>query len=302
MRLIPVIALTLATLLTACGQQSEAPMQMTVAAAPMLEARSFAGAAADRSEPPPPPPAPPEAEPGSVAAGVAQRVIIRNASLTLVVKDAEAELKPLGEIAARFGGFVSQSGFNRGENGATSGNVQLRVDAARLDEVLAAIRQRAIEVRDLNISSEDVTGQVVDVEARLRNLRSAETQLLAIMQQAKKTEDVMAVFGQLTQTRGEIEQLVGRLKYLRESAALSTVNLTLEADANGRPVEIAGWQPTGTAKRAIENLIGALQGLADLVIWTVIVLGPLMLLVGLPLRWLWQRGRRVRAGRATSKP
>ena len=222
-------------------------------------------------------------------------MIIRNASLTLVVKDAETELKPLGEIAARFGGFVAQSGFNRGEGGATSGTVQLRVEAARLDEALEAIRSRAIEVRDLNISSEDVTGEVVDVEARLRNLRSAEEQLHSIMQQAKKTEDVMSVFGQLTQTRGEIEQAVGRLKYLRESAALSTVTLTLEADANSRPVEVAGWKPTGTVKRAVESLIATLQSAADLAIWAVIVLGPLVLLVVLPLRWWLRRKRQARA-------
>ena len=115
------------------------------------------------------------------------------------------------------------------------------------------------------------------------------------MRQAKKTEDVMSVFGQLTQTRGEIEQAQARLKYLRESAALSTVTLNLQSDAANRPVEVAGWQPTGTAKRAIESLLQALQGLADLLIWSLIVLLPLALLVVLPLRLMW---RRWKAGRA----
>lgn len=231
-------------------------------------------------------------QPGSVAAGIARRIIIRNASLTLVVKDPEAELGPLGEIASRYGGFVAQSGFSRDGENIASGTVQLRVDAARLDEVLAAIRARAIEVRDFNLSSDDVTGEVVDVEARLRNLQSAEAQLHEIMRQAKKTEDVMSVFGQLTQTRGEIEQSQARLKYLRESAALSTVTLSLQSDAANRPVEVAGWQPSGTAKRVVESLLNALQRLADLLIWSAIVLLPLALLVVLPLRALWRRWRR----------
>jgi hypothetical protein len=234
--------------------------------------------------------------PAAIAAEVRQRVIIRNASMTVLIKDAAAELKPLGEIAARYGGFVAQSGFSKGVGGSISGSVRLRVEAAHLDEALDAIRQRAIEVRELNISSDDVTGEVVDVEARLRNLRSAEAQLLSIMQQAKKTEDVMSVFGQLTQTRGEIEQGLGRLKVLRESAALSTVNLTLEADAASRPVEVAGWKPTGTVKRAIESLIAALQGLADVLIWSSIVLLPLAMILFWPLRalWRWSRQRRQR--------
>lgn len=234
---------------------------------------------------------------GSVAVGIAQRIIIRNASLTLVVKDPEAELGPLGEIASRYGGFVAQTGFSRDGAGIAFGTVQLRVDAARLDQALSAIRARAIEVRDFNLSSDDVTGEVVDVEARLRNLQSAEAQLHEIMRQAKKTEDVMSVFGQLTQTRGEIEQSQARLKYLRESAALSTVSLSLslQSDAANRPVAVAGWQPTGTARRAIESLLQALRGLADLLIWSLIVLLPLGLLLVLPLRALWRRWRKPSA-------
>lgn len=293
MRLIPAVLIALASVLSACSRQDEPTEPMAFAADSMMEmAPATAAAPAMARQAGTMPPEPP---PASVAAGITQRIIIRNASLTLVVKDAESELQPLAEIASRFGGFVAQSGFNRGEGGETSGNVELRVEAARLDAALEAIRARAIEVRDLQISSQDVTGEVVDVEARLRNLRSAETQLLAIMQQAKKTEDVMAVFGQLTQTRGEIEQLMGRLKYLRESAALSTVSLRLEADADSRPVEVAGWKPTGTAKRAVESLIVAAQGLADLAIWSAIVLLPLLLVLGLPLRWLWRRWRGKRA-------
>lgn len=278
-------------LLSACGRSGEP------SAAPEAEAQSADFAVAEMAAAPAPPMAsraaviaPPAS--GSVAAGIAQRVIIRNASLTLVVKDPEAELAPLAEIAGRYGGFVAQSGFQRDDAGFATGTVQLKVDASRLDEVLAAIRARAIEVHDFHIGSDDVTGEVVDVEARLRNLQSAELQLQEIMRQARKTEDVMSVFGQLTQIRGEIEQAQARLKYLRESAALSTVTLSLQPDAASRPVTVAGWQPTGTAKRAVESLLHVLQSFADLLIWSAIVLLPMVLLVVLPLRFWWRRRQR----------
>lgn len=283
-------------LLSACSRQGDpaAAEKMAMADYAMAEVASAPTPAppslAGRSVSPAP------VVPGLIGADIAQRVIIRNASLTLVVKDPEAELGPLGDIASRYGGFVAQSGFSRDGADIASGNVQLRVDARRLDEVLVAIRARAIEVRDFNISSDDVTGEVVDVEARLRNLQSAEQQLHEIMRQAKKTEEVMSVFGQLTQTRGEIEQSQARLKYLRESAALSTVSLSLQSDAANRPVVVAGWQPTGTAKRAVESLLQALQSLADLLIWAAIVLLPLVLLVVLPLRFGWRRWKRGRTG------
>lgn len=287
-----VILLSLLLALSACGRDTDSLAKNEAPTADFAVAEMASA----------PAPAPPAmmgrgagiapVQPGSAAVGIARRIIIRNASLTLVVKDPEAELGPLGEIASRYNGFVAQSGFSRDGANIASGTVQLRVDATRLDEVLAAIRARAIEVRDFNVSSDDVTGEVVDVEARLRNLQSAEQQLHEIMRQARKTEDVMSVFGQLTQTRGEIEQAQARLKFLQESAALSTVTLSLQSDAANRPVEVAGWQPTGTAKRAIESLLQALQGLADLLIWSAIVLLPLGLLLVLPLRALWRRWRR----------
>ena len=50
-----------------------------------------------------------------------------------------------------------------------------------------------------------MTGQVVDLEARIRNLRASETALQGIAAKAIKISDVLEVQAQLTAVRGEIE-------------------------------------------------------------------------------------------------
>ena len=80
----------------------------------------------------------------------------------------------------------------------------------------------AVEVRDEKVSGDDVTAEYVDLSSRLKNLEAAEEQLRDILARAEKTEDVLAVFNQLTAIRGEIEQVKGRMQYLSQSAALAT--------------------------------------------------------------------------------
>lgn len=111
-----------------------------------------------------------------------------------------------------------------------------------------------------------MTEQYTDLQSRLRNPEATGAQLQKIMERADKTEDVLAVYNQLSQTRGEIEQVKGRIQYLERSAALSSITVDLIPDSLAQPIAVGGWRPTGTARSAIEALVRTLQGLADVAI------------------------------------
>jgi hypothetical protein len=118
------------------------------------------------------------------------------------------------------------------------------------------------------------------------------------MAKAEKTEDVLAVFNQLTQVRGEIESLKGRMQYLSQSAALATIAVTLIPDALAQPVQVAGWRLDGVAKQAFEALIAALQSLASIAVWLVIVVAPVLLILASPFIIVYLFIRRRRAKRS----
>src|SRR5262249_10211388 len=77
----------------------------------------------------------------------------------------------------------------------------------------------------------------------------------------------------------------GRLQYFKESATYSAVNVTLLANDAVKPIEVAGWSPLNTGKRALESLINTLQDIADGLIWFAITTLPWLLVIGVPV-WI----------------
>ena len=141
----------------------------------------------------------------------------------------------------------------------------------------------AVEVKNVNVTGQDVTAQYTDLQSQLRNAQAAEAKLTEIMNAATKTEDVMAVFNQLTQVRQQVEQLKGQIQYYDESASMSAISMDLIPDALNQPIAVGGWQPQGVAKEALESLVRAFQGLATGAIWIGLYILPLALIIGLPL-------------------
>ena len=219
----------------------------------------------------------------------ADRIVIQTGSLTLVVTDPAARVIEIRQMAEAMGGFVVSSNVYKtgyGIEGLTTdqASITVRVPAARLDDALEQIKHGAVEVRSENTSGEDVTQQYTDLQSRLRNLEAAEARLLSIMQEATKIPDILAVSNELDRVQGEIEVIKGQIQYYSESAAFSALSVELIPDEAAQPIETGSWDPKGTVKNAVESLLRALQGLADLAIWIVIYLLPVALLaVGLPL-------------------
>jgi hypothetical protein len=167
-----------------------------------------------------------------------------------------------------------------------------------LDATLAQLRDWALEVRSQNISGQDVTEEYSDLQAQLRHLQATETQLLTFLKEAESTEAALSVYTELQRIQGEIERVKGRIQYLEQASALSSVTVTLIPDALAQPVSVAGWRPQGTLRQAFEALVRTLQFLVEALIWVLVYLLPVALLVlGLPLGALvWLVRRRRKAG------
>ncbi|MBZ0302141.1 MAG: DUF4349 domain-containing protein [Anaerolineae bacterium] len=227
-----------------------------------------------------------------------QRVILKNASLTLTVETPATRINEIAAMAEVMGGWVVSSNTytsttSSGEE-TMSGTIVVRVPAKRLDEALEQIRSGALKVDNENITGEDVTQEYVDLSSRLENLRASEQQLRTIMDTARKVEDVLAVQRELTTVRGEIEVIQGRLNYFDEASAYSSISVTVYPKAPG-PVEIQtiGWNPATTAENALGALVSVLQFLLDAVIVVAIVGVPLALIIGLPSWLIWRTRKRL---------
>lgn len=221
-----------------------------------------------------------------------ERLVIQNADLSVVVKDPAAKLEAIAAMARRLGGFVVSS--NLGEQYLANsvkvprGSIMVRVPAEKLDEALAEIKADAVEVQNENRSGQDVTQEYIDLKSQLKNLEATEQQLTLIMQKAEKTEDVLAVFNQLTEIRRQIEVTRGQMQYYEQSAALSAISVNLVAEASIQPIEIGGWKPVGVVRDAIQSLVNFLKGFFEFVVNLVIVFLPAALLIFAVIYGIWQ--------------
>lgn len=159
----------------------------------------------------------------------------------------------------------------------------------------------AVEVTNLSTSGQDVTEEFVDLSARLENLEATAVRVRSFLDDAATVEEALAVNQELSRLEGEIESFKGRIQYLSQSAAFSTISVNITPDELSQPIEVGGWRPSGIVRDALEALVDALQGLATFAIWLIIYFLPIVLIIGIPLwlvvRFIRRRGwfRRNRA-------
>lgn len=241
----------------------------------------------------------------------ARRIVIKDASMTIVVDDPSGSMESIARLADEMGGFVVSANLYqmRTESGAEvpRASITIRVPAESLDEVLSRIRSESqLPPQSENISAEDVTREYTDLQSRLRNLEAAEAQLQEIMGSAVKTEDVLNVYNELVRVREEIEIIQGQIQYYEQSAALSAISVELLPNEAVQPLTIGSWQPVGVAKTAVQALINTLKVLADIAIWLVIYVLPVLLVIFvifiLPISWIWRVWRRRRGRRKEAAP
>ena len=248
------------------------------------------------------------AEPAVDAANRAasDRLVIRNADLSIVVKDVPARVAAIQNMANAMGGFVVSSSTYETYTGAgepvPQAQVVIRVPQEKLDQALKQIKADTVEVQNESQSGQDVTDEYVDLQSRLKAKLAAEEQLTEIMQEARQTEDVLAVYAQLQQIQSEIEVLRGQIKYTEQSAALSSISVTIIAEETIEPLEVGGWKPEGVARDAIQSLIYFWQDFVDFMIRFGLYTLPVLITLLIPLfllfllvRWIVRKLRKPKA-------
>lgn len=219
----------------------------------------------------------------------AERLIIRNGNLDILVADTEATLAQISAVAEGLEGWVVSSSTNVYLT-AKQGYITIRVPATHFDAVMNQIKGMSVEVRSENSSGQDVTEEYVDLASRLGNLEATAARVRAFLDETQNVEEALAVNVELSRLEGEIEVIKGRMQYLSQSAAFSTISVSITPDIVSQPIEVSGWRPQGVFREAVDALIEALQWLGSTLIWLAVYFLPLFIVIILPAYFI---GRRV---------
>ena len=239
---------------------------------------------------------------GTDAAPGMAPLIVRTGQLNLEVAVLDDALAAAERAVTAAGGYVAAS-QRQGDDENAGAMVTFRIPVERWESTLAALRKVGAKVLLEQTGSEEVTSQVVDLGARLVNLRATESALQAIMVKATKIPDILEVQAQLTGVRGEIEQLTAQKQSLEERAALATLTVGFSLPPTVAVTQVQeGWDPASEVDRAAATLVGLAQGAANAAIWFGIVLLPLALVLGILVGAAWLIARRTRRHPAPPAP
>ena len=239
-------------------------------------------------------PAPPITQDG-VGAAVDDAKIIRTGTIDLHVTDVPRALVTARDGIRAMGGYVGASETSNIDEQPYA-TITYRIPADRWEDALDLLRGLnglTSKVVTEQTAAVEVTGQVVDLEARIRNLRASETALQKIATGATRISDVLEVEQQLTNVRGQIEQLSAALADLEDRAGFATLTATFSVPIVAVEVASRGWEPRVVVDEATASLVDILQALTTTGIWFAIVGLPLLLVVGALIAFGVWAGRRL---------
>lgn len=151
--------------------------------------------------------------------------IIRTANVTMEVDDVSTSMSDIEDAASNLDGFIqNQSVYG---NDDVSASLTIRVPAVNLDALLDSVAMLG-EVQSSTIDSQDVTVEVIDVEARIDTLKQSIARLEELQRQAESVADLIAVEGELANRQAELESLTARRDYLTRQVEMSTVYIYLD--------------------------------------------------------------------------
>ncbi|NNJ27707.1 DUF4349 domain-containing protein [Alienimonas chondri] len=237
----------------------------------------------------------------SARPAAAKPKIIYTADLTVVVENFEGVEQAIPALVDKFGGYVAASDVDRSMGDRLRGTWTVRIPVASYDAFLAGAGGLGV-VEEKGETARDVTAEFVDTEARLAGRRALETRLLELLaERPGELKDVLELERELARVREEIETAEGRLRYLSNQTAYSTITLQVREERDYVPPRRPGF-----GERIASTWDASLEALASfgrgLVLFLVAV-APFAVVIGLPIVLLfWLLIRRLRRVRTRRQP
>ncbi|MGA3056630.1 MAG: DUF4349 domain-containing protein [Candidatus Limnocylindrales bacterium] len=221
---------------------------------------------------------------GAPGAAAPEDRIIKTGSVTIEVADIDISVAQATDQMHVLGGWMAASDRTTSA-GASLASVTYRVPVARFEDAVGLMRKLGKKVIAEHSDSQSVGGQIVDLQARIDNLKVSEKAIQAIMDKAKTIEEVLAVQQRLSDVQGQIEQLTAQLAGLTDKSAYSTLTVIFEVPAPGaspspspQPTATAGpWSAGEQFNQAAGELGGVAQSAATAAIWAVVLVLPVTL-------------------------
>lgn len=250
---------------------------------------------------------PPEGN-GPAAAGqpaaLQQRKIIFNATIALRVDDLDEAFGQLSRLVEQTGGYISSSQSHGNAGSARSSEWTIRIPGGLFSGFTKSVAGLG-EVVTNSMTSQEVTAEFHDLDARIRNKQQEEKRLQEYLDNSTaKLEDILKVEREITRVRGEVESMQGRMRVLADLTALSTVTVRMSEVVEFVPPVFASEPSFGDEIASTwQSTIDSLSDFGQAVVLLAIGVVPWLVVFGVPgFLILMLIRRRIRISRTVVTP
>ncbi len=232
------------------------------------------------------------------------RMIVKNAEIRLLVKETDAAIDRALQVIGDVNGYIISSKVwyqaANGENYKYS-TITIGVPVDQFESAMRRLRSLSIRVLDENASGQDVTDEYVDLQSQLGNLEATRDRIRKFLDNAQTVEESLRINTELTNIEGQIEQVKGRMNYLSNRSAFSTITATFEPDIPPLPTPTITptptplptptpevWNPGETFGNAKDAVVSTYQVIIELLIWLFVVIVPILLPPALIVWGIWK--------------
>lgn len=214
------------------------------------------------------------------------RKVIYKGNLTMEVPDYTAAQTEINNLVALASGYILQFSENQ-STVEKSGNYVIKVPANGFSSFIRDL-EKIKTVSDIrhNIQGQDVAEEYVDLSSRLKAKQVVEARLLAFMEKAVKTDELLSFSNELGNVQETIEQIKGRMRFLDQNVSMSTVEIRLYEQGVAKINPVIGDSTLEKIKHALASSLHALRVIAQGLIVFVAALLPVLIvmaIIGTPL-------------------
>jgi hypothetical protein len=183
--------------------------------------------------------------------------IIKTAVLKLEVKDFKVCSDLIHRSAKQYGGYIAGEDQSQSADKKES-TISIKVPVEQFEALMNQLPSDSDKIIEKKITTEDVTGEVVDTKSRLQAKEQMRLKYLEFLKQAKNMEDVLKVQGEINNIQEEMESASGRINYLSHQSVYSTINLTFYQP-------LAGYNPSDDSPGFLTRTLKAFKTGVDFI-------------------------------------
>ncbi len=215
-----------------------------------------------------------------------EQQIIKEGRLSFETDNPEETHQKILSLTQQYQGFVASDNSGKNYNRYYR-NMVIRVPTNNFQAVIDGISEGVEYFDQKDISRRDVTEEFVDLQARLKAKRELENRYLELLRQAKNVKEMLEIERELSNIREEIEAKQGRLNYLKDKVAMSTLSIEFYKQTTETGVTVSYGQ------KMLNSLKGGWDGisvffLGILYLWPLFFIAIIAILL---IRW-WIRHRK----------